>query len=70
MYVVIRWIEFQVEDGKPIIPQIHEYETLVTEVLAEGNTCKLVLYLRNYPHPRRVIMTNRNTRGRISPLRN
>jgi len=24
------------EDGKPIVPQIHECETLVYEVLAEG----------------------------------
>jgi len=31
------------EDGKPIMPEIHEYGTLICEVLAEG--MKLYEYL-------------------------
>jgi len=34
-HVVSRWMKFQMEDSKLIMSQIHECETLVSEVLVE-----------------------------------
>ncbi|KAL2248461.1 uncharacterized protein LOC105162750 [Sesamum indicum] len=35
-YIIVKWVQFQMVDEKPIMDQIHEYENLVTEVLSEG----------------------------------
>ncbi|KAA0058501.1 ty1-copia retrotransposon protein [Cucumis melo var. makuwa] len=35
-YVVGKWLQFQMTDGKPVVEQIHEYENLVANVLSEG----------------------------------
>ncbi|KAL0423237.1 UNVERIFIED_CONTAM: hypothetical protein Sradi_0858500 [Sesamum radiatum] len=34
-YVVRKWLQDQIVDGKPIMDQIHEYENLVANVLNE-----------------------------------
>ncbi|KAL0406618.1 UNVERIFIED_CONTAM: hypothetical protein Slati_3975700 [Sesamum latifolium] len=34
-YVVGKWLQFQIIDGKPIMDQVHEYENLVADVLSE-----------------------------------
>ncbi|KAA0055836.1 ty1-copia retrotransposon protein [Cucumis melo var. makuwa] len=35
-YVVGKWLQFQMNDDKPVVEQIHEYENLVANVLSEG----------------------------------
>ena len=35
-YVVGKWLQFQIVDHKPIMEQVHTYEKLFAEVLAEG----------------------------------
>ncbi|KAL0301905.1 UNVERIFIED_CONTAM: hypothetical protein Sradi_6467300 [Sesamum radiatum] len=35
MYVVGKWLEFQIMDGKSIMDQVHKYENLVANVLSE-----------------------------------
>ncbi|KAK4392790.1 hypothetical protein Sango_2056800 [Sesamum angolense] len=35
-YVVGKWLQFQIADGKLIMNQIQEYENLVADVLNEG----------------------------------
>ena len=35
-YVVGKWLQFQIMDDKPIMEQVHVYENLCAEVLAEG----------------------------------
>ena len=35
-YVVGKWLQFQTTDEKPIMVQVHTYENLCAEVLAEG----------------------------------
>ncbi|XP_021764848.1 uncharacterized protein LOC110729418 [Chenopodium quinoa] len=35
-YVVGKWINFKVDDEKPIMTQVHDYENMVTEILGEG----------------------------------
>ncbi|KAL0325120.1 UNVERIFIED_CONTAM: hypothetical protein Sradi_5081300 [Sesamum radiatum] len=34
-YVVGKWLQFQIVDGKSIMDQVHEYENLVADVLSE-----------------------------------
>jgi len=71
-YAVSRRIKFQMEDGKSIMAQIHEYETLRYWLKARKcvNTYKLVFYLRNCIPLRNIIMTNWNTREGTSPSKN
>ena len=35
-YVVGKWLQFQITDEKPLTEQVHTYENLCVEVLAEG----------------------------------
>ncbi|KAL9235840.1 hypothetical protein vseg_010574 [Gypsophila vaccaria] len=35
-YVVGKWLEFQMVDGKPIMEQVHVYENLCADVINEG----------------------------------
>ncbi|XP_074291337.1 uncharacterized protein LOC141618123 [Silene latifolia] len=35
-YVVGKWLEFQMADGKPIMEQVHVYENLCADVVNEG----------------------------------
>jgi len=35
-YLVGKWLQFQITDEKPIMEQVHTYENLCAEVLAEG----------------------------------
>ena len=35
-YVVGKWLQFQIMDDKPIMGQVHVYENLCAEVLADG----------------------------------
>ena len=35
-YVVGKWLEFHMEDGKPIMEQVHIYENLCAYVINEG----------------------------------
>ena len=35
-YVTGKWMQFRMVDDKPIMDQVHEYENLVADVLAEG----------------------------------
>ncbi|KAK4383081.1 hypothetical protein Sango_2811900 [Sesamum angolense] len=34
-YVIGKWLQFQIVDGKSILDQVHEYENLVADVLSE-----------------------------------
>ncbi|KAL0314919.1 UNVERIFIED_CONTAM: hypothetical protein Sangu_2336300 [Sesamum angustifolium] len=34
-YIVWKWLQFQILDGKSIMDQVHEYENLVADVLSE-----------------------------------
>ncbi|KAL0405667.1 UNVERIFIED_CONTAM: hypothetical protein Slati_3880600 [Sesamum latifolium] len=34
-YIVGKWLQFQIVDGKPTMDQVHEYENLVPDVLSE-----------------------------------
>ena len=47
--VLVDGFKFQREHGQPIMPQIHEYETLVSKVIAEG--MKMCEYLQAYVLP-------------------
>ena len=60
------------EDSKPILPQIHEYETLVSEILAEG--MKMYEYLqvgvlvKKLPLSyKRIIMTSETKHEELQP---
>ena len=56
-YVVRRRVKFQMGDTKYIMPQIHEYETVVSEVLAEGmKMCEYVeanIFFEKLPRSRK-----------------
>lgn len=34
-YVVRKWLQFQIVDGKSVMDQVHQYENLVANVLFE-----------------------------------
>ncbi|XP_074314948.1 uncharacterized protein LOC141651126 [Silene latifolia] len=60
-YACIRWLNFRITDEKPVLDQVHEYETLCADIIAEGmKICetfqanclleKLPLSWQNYVH--------------------
>jgi len=52
-YVVSKWLQFQIMDDKPIMEQVHVYENLCAEVLAEGmKMCEILqanVLIENFP---------------------
>ncbi|KAK4400299.1 hypothetical protein Sango_1136000 [Sesamum angolense] len=52
-YVVGKWLQFQIVDGKSIMDQVHEYENLVADVLSEDMKMYEILQtnvlLENFP---------------------
>jgi len=52
-YVVGKWLQFQIMDDKPIMEQVHVYENLCVEVLAEGmKMCEILqanVLIENFP---------------------
>ncbi|XP_074271414.1 uncharacterized protein LOC141595349 [Silene latifolia] len=60
-YACNRWLNFRITDDKPVLDQVHEYETLCADIIAEGmKICetfeanclleKLPLSWQNYVH--------------------
>ncbi|KAL0392699.1 UNVERIFIED_CONTAM: hypothetical protein Sradi_2492700 [Sesamum radiatum] len=52
-YVVRKWLQFHILDGKPIMDQVHEYENMVADVLSEDmKMCEILqanILLEKFP---------------------
>ncbi|KAK4390527.1 hypothetical protein Sango_2116000 [Sesamum angolense] len=52
-YIVGKWLQFQILDGKSIMNQVHEYENLVADVLSEDmKMCEILqtnVLLKKFP---------------------
>ncbi|CAH9104758.1 unnamed protein product [Cuscuta epithymum] len=52
-YIVGNWLDFQLDDQKPIMEQAHKYENLVADIVSEGmKMCEVLqtnVLLENFP---------------------